>query len=170
MPEAESAFAAAPEVEADPDAAFQGVMAELVVQFTELPVPDSGSVDGLLTEAFPAPFVAAEAAERTSIVEDLYPGLAYELNRQSDGLGGLAAPEPPVVVSHGYWEVADVGSLAIEDEAIFGPPTQAEEPAEHPDHRLKDAVRLTGQAVHAWLSLLQAPSVAFEADVNVLSR
>lgn len=78
-----------------------------------------------------APAVAPEAPrlarfEPVEPAEDLYPGLAYALNRQAEGQGD-PDPEP-------------------------GPPAPT---ATAPEGRLATAVRLTGAAVHAWMDLLR---------------
>lgn len=78
-----------------------------------------------------APIVAPEAPrlatfEPVEPAEDLYPGLAFALNRRSDGLS-----EPTPMVERPAVEIPTTGN------------------------RLANAVKLTGAAVHAWMDLLR---------------
>jgi hypothetical protein len=95
---------------------------------------------GVVREAEPTPApakAATPAFEPVEVPEDLYPGLAYALNREAEG-APMPAPEPQTIA-----------------------PAFVETEAEERGHRLADAVRLTGQAVQAWMSLLmQGPTVA----------
>jgi hypothetical protein len=81
----------------------------------------------------------------------LYPGVAYALNHEHDGLGDTepVAPEPPnfaaVVAPAEVVESIEVAAVACEPEP----------PARTRGERLATAVQLTAQAVHAWVSILQ---------------
>ena len=71
---------------------------------------------------------AARAFDAIDVGDDLYPGVAYALNREPEREASPAVEAPE------------------------------REPAPRA-HRLAAAVRLTGQAVHAWFDLLRAPTV-----------
>jgi hypothetical protein len=154
-PEATPAPAPAPEptpivATVDPDAAFQVVMNETLSDFAAdlaggATVPTATALADL--DAPPA----APAPEPATPAEDIYPGLAFALNREADGLADAPFDPPtPEAIAHREPE-----------------PTPAEEPAR--GARLAAAMRLTGQAVHAWMSLLQAPSVALD-EAAALNR
>jgi hypothetical protein len=83
---------------------------------------------------------AAVAWEPVELGDDLYPGLAYELNRQGERTTLSDTPEPDV-------SCRDRSS----DHPSAAPPTSTE--------RLARAVHLTREALHAWATLLQAPTV-----------
>lgn len=137
----------------DPDAGFQVVMTETVSRFTaELAGGATAPTDTALATIAEPPPLPEPAPAVEAPAEDLYPGLAYDLNRDADGLPDdlLYVPAP----------------------AIVHQPTPPDpEPTAAPEQaaRLAAAVRLTGQAVHAWMSLLQAPSVALD-EAAALSR
>jgi hypothetical protein len=68
--------------------------------------------------------------EPLEVGEDLYPGEAYVLNRQAEGLG----------------EPAPIGVVGAVGDATTG-------------NQINQAVRLTRDAVYAWLNLLQSPAI-----------
>jgi hypothetical protein len=77
------------------------------------------------------------------VSDDPYVGMAYELNRES--MEGLVVPDQPA-------PAVDVRAAE--------PLVQAETPVDVPGgQRLATAVRLTGEALHAWATLLQGPAV-----------
>ncbi len=153
-------------VAVDPDAGFQMVMTETVNHFvSDLaggPVAPAETLIASVAEPTPAvapvvppapelePLPAPEAP-----AEDLYPGLAFELNRNADGLPEIWRTEPSPAI------------LAAVTPAPA--PTERSESEPPKTERLVAAVRLTGQALHAWMSLLQAPSVALDEAAS-LSR
>jgi hypothetical protein len=118
----------------------------------EVEVADSGDVAfGVVVDEM-AGAVASEGVEAPAVVaveqgvpaSGAFAGLAYELNRLSDGVGDgwMVAEDAPI-------EVADA-------EATPGP--AAEEIAldmEPRGERVGTAVRLTGQALQAWFSVLE---------------
>ncbi|MEO6807921.1 MAG: hypothetical protein ABI353_02280 [Isosphaeraceae bacterium] len=115
---------ATPIAETLTDQAFDSVVTQMVSTFA--------------TDATPLPTVAAletPSFEPVEVGDDLYPGLAYELNRASEGTPlpaqavALAAPAPT--------------------------PEQPEAETSSPGERLATAVRLTNQAVSAWVGLLR---------------
>jgi hypothetical protein len=117
----------------------------------------SGVVDQLVTGFAPSPSASSEAlvVNRKPVIEpDMYPGLAYELNRLAEGLEPIQPPAASIAV---------VGTE--QPEPIEAAPAAAESwsPSPAKSERLASAVRLTGQAFHAWISLLQqTPVVAAE--------
>ena len=95
------------------------------------------AVVGRMAETFAAP--APVAFEPVEVGEDLFPGLAFALNRQGSGAGAIEPTVASLPESGGITEP----SL----------PSRGE--------RLAAALRLTGQALNAWASLLrQGPTVA----------
>ena len=153
--------------EADPDAAFRGIVAKMAGEFAAeaqapAPVPAAEVAPALLADAdtwFPTP--AAEVAPALLADADTWfpmsPGASEPPAEEVAALdGAVAAPE--VVAGD---EVRDVEAVVVieEDE-------QAEAVVEPSDassraDRLADAVRLTGQAMNAWAGLLsQRPTVA----------
>lgn len=145
-------------VSADPDALFATVMTATVNEFrADLAAQAAPSAAEVLVQAPAEPTPAAPITEPPAALPeiaepDLYPGLAYALNREAEGLAITETPalEPPAVA------------------AAETAPTPA--PVNQPAARLQSAVRLTGQALHAWLSVLQAPTVALEGDTTTVSR
>jgi hypothetical protein len=145
------------------DQAFAAVVEEMVSSFTQ---------DSERRQAPPA--LAAIAPE-----DDLYPGLGYALNREAEGLSGSIAPAilaeetaPAPAPEVGPSPLTEEEAAAFEwvtEMAASLPAPEAEEPpavATEPAsgsqvQRLVQAVRLTGAAVHAWVTFLQqAPAVA----------
>lgn len=116
--------------EAADDEAFRAVVDAMASEFVpEAPRPSFPEEEGsriVLIEESDAPEVVAEDG-----ADDLYPGLAYALNRRAEGLGPMPSP------------------ATLDDPAT----------APGPDARLASAVDLTGRALRAWVSLLQAPTV-----------
>lgn len=137
--------------EADPDATFGAILEAMVADFdadATLPAPAEPAIpqEVAVAVAPPAPEPELEPAE------DLYPGLAYALNRDAEGLT-IPPAEPPAVAP------------AAPEPDLAAVPAPA-----RPD-RLRTAVRLTGEAAMAWLSLLHtSPAVALEAEGSTLSR
>jgi hypothetical protein len=118
--------AVAPPAETLTDQAFDGVVTQMVSSFA--------------TDATPVPPAAVAVLETPSfepaeVGDDLYPGLAYELNRASEG-----APLPAQ-------EVAQAALAPTSGQPKSKSPT--------PGERLAAAVRLTNQAVSAWVGLLR---------------
>ncbi len=136
---------------ADPDAAFSKVVGDLASRFAvevssvpkNEPKPLLAKLEVTPPPALPAEEVVAKADEP---VEDLYPGLAYALNRASEGLS--PSPFEPTTANR-------EATLPSKPEPIaetLAEPSRSE--------RLAQAVRLTGQAVNAWANLLgQRPAV-----------
>ena len=139
MPDDESAFEAldaTPDVigpaevaeTVDADRAFVAVVDEMAATFAA----DLAQAERREPEAVALARDTAEF-ESEGMDEDLYPGLAYVLNLEAEGLD-LSMPEPP----------------AAPDEVPVPVPTT---------DRLTRAVRLTREAVFAWASLLHGPAV-----------
>ena len=114
----------------------------MVVEFRqEISVPEAPAAPlPMLAETEPAPAPAAESLEAPAI-EELF-----------DPFFGI---DPEMTV--------------VETEVLPPTPVPALQ-AEPQEARLETAVRLTGQAFQAWLSLIQTPSVAFESDSTTFSR
>jgi hypothetical protein len=120
----------APEDADAEDRAFDEVVESIVTEFAAAPIP---------TPATTPTITATETDD-----DDYYPGLAYALNREADGL-----------------------SLPAERAALAGigpaPAAEPEEPAAPPAaprvQRFANAMRLTGQALQAWAALLQTSAV-----------
>lgn len=125
--------------------------------------------------------------------EDLYPGLAFELNHVAEGLNIIApafpmslpeqvfVSEPASPTSHEEWNLATTSQVPDEvpvavvevttEEAAAATAEVAVEPAkETRTERFSAAVRLTGQALHAWMSVLQAPRIAYSEPTDAISR
>jgi hypothetical protein len=124
------------------DAVFETVMNETASAFAA-----EAALETLMTEvglfdtvapAAPAQVAVVDREASAEVVEDLYPGEAYALNRLSDGLS--ESPAPTVVAS------------------AAPTPAAAPAPAGRAD-RWTHAVRLTREAVYAWASLLHGPAV-----------
>jgi hypothetical protein len=133
------------------DRAFERVVEEMVADFSpdEAANPTPADREPAPQADEPTDTEEASLAERPSEVEvampssetddasldvgdDLYPGLACTLNRQSDGLG-----EPATVTA----------------------PTTATDGDAPTGNQLNHAVRLTRDAVYAWIHLLQSPAL-----------
>jgi hypothetical protein len=152
MPAGLDAFATAADEPADPDAAFLGAMTATLQQFeAELAAVQAAAAVEQLAAAPPAPTSAPEPVVEQPADEDLYPGLAYALNRQAEGL-------------------ASVESVAPAPGAAEAAPSEPLAAAASRGERFQTAVRLTGQALHAWLSVLQTPALACDAAEVTLSR
>lgn len=155
-PAAEAAEAPAPVSVAeatDPDAAFSSIVSEMAATFAADTTPTTGALLASSEPVDPAPAnppaPAADELAGLEPVEDLYPGLAYALNRENEGLDPIpseahaveARAEPPAPVA------------TIEDAEPSADSSRAT--------RLAHAMKLTGQAVHAWAGLLsQGPSAS----------
>jgi hypothetical protein len=164
MPEGLDAFAAVPdEAEAapiDPDAAFQATMIETLDAFRADLAAVAPEAPGELIAATPAEPQPAPVPEPESVAiepaaDDLYPGLAYALNREAEGLVS-ETPAPTVAVA----------TAAVVAEPVVETPVVVASRGE----KVEAAVRLTGQALHAWLSVFQTPAVAYEAEAATVSR
>jgi hypothetical protein len=97
-------------------------------------------VSSFATDATPVPPAAVAVLETPSfepaeVGDDLYPGLAYELNRASEG-----APLP---------------AEAVAQAALAPTSGQPKSKSPTPGERLAAAVRLTNQAMSAWVGLLR---------------
>ncbi len=141
-PVAETAPAPAPViVAADPDAAFTTMVSEMVARFGEaISTPDAA------TE--PAPMLAQT---------DAPPPAAEELEADVAMLEDVFGFDPEM-------------ALVETDAPALIPNTQPEPAAEPTAERFATAVRLTGQAISAWMSVIQTPSVALDHDANMYSR
>lgn len=185
MPNGDQAFApvtegptpaveTAPVAQPDRDLDFGAALAATLQQFEEdfaalQPRPEP--LEPALAVAAPEPPAPApEAAE--PVQDDLYPGLAFALNREAEGIGPPPVPQAEPIASHTYWELTIESDAALVPEIEPALVAAAEPPAVEPsqERRIEEAVRLTGQAIHAWLSVLQAPSVALDAPSDTLSR
>jgi hypothetical protein len=102
----------------DEDRAFDAVVEEMVGDFAQPETPVEVAEAAAIFEPYP-------------LCDDLYPGLAYELNRQAEGLDTAEVDAPPP-----------------------GPA-----PRETAGNQLSTAVRLTRDAVFAWINLLQSPAL-----------
>jgi hypothetical protein len=127
------------EAQPDPDAEFAAIVDDMALAFAAEPKPDlafSAIVDDMATsfaadlarvappKVDPAPRRLV-AFEPLDVPDDLDVGIAFALNRDSQGVG--ISPEPP----------------EPEPKAPGGP------------ERLASAVRLTGQAAAAWMAVLR---------------
>jgi hypothetical protein len=134
--------------------AFDAVVDEMVADFSKVEVADKATpaapiVDeadaldlelaetlDLVTRAIDAAPSKAETVmqgtdyQPLEVGEDLYPGEAYVLNRDAEGLGASAP----------------IGGI----DAVGGVTT---------GNQINQAVRLTRDAVYAWLNLLQSPAI-----------
>lgn len=148
MPAGEQAFqedaivapAAAPIVVAPtPEQRFDAIVAGMASSFAADQSASPEPAPAVAAPQVEGPIVPLAAAEPTiessEPVEDLYPGVAFALNREAEGLG-LTLPMPE-------------GRVAAER-------ATAESPTE--GQRLVEAVRLTAQAFHAWVTLVQGPA------------
>ncbi len=139
-----------PAVAADPDAAFRKIVANMASSFAaDLPASAPAADPKPLIAQVETPPVATPAPAPAPAEEvvaeaaglDLYPGVAFALNRESEGITPIEAmaraePAPaPVPVAE---------------------PSRAD--------RLTEAVKLTGQALDAWAGLLsqRTPSSAVQ--------
>jgi hypothetical protein len=82
------------------------------------------------------------AFEPLEVGDDLYPGLAYALNRDSEVVADAGATPAPIVAEE---------ATSVEARAVAMPVGAGQ--------RLSTAVRLTGEAIHAWANLLRGPAV-----------
>ncbi|MDB5351889.1 MAG: hypothetical protein JWN86_3136 [Planctomycetota bacterium] len=129
----------------DPDAVFSQVVSGMASAFASqaapIPVPETKPLLAKVEVAPPLPLPAEEiVAGADEPAEDLYPGLAYALNRASEGL----AP-PPFEAPLAKVEAGPLPNAA---------PALPSETESSRSERLARAVQLTGQAVNAWASLL----------------
>jgi hypothetical protein len=135
--------APAPDVlTADPDAAFGAMVDTMVAGFTTEPAPETSSV---LVAETPAP---APAAEELIVLDP--ERFAFADDRDFDGLPDSLFARPEITAPAPERE--EVAAVAV-----------AEEPR---GDRVSEAVKLTGQALHAWLSVLQAPAVALHEPTH----
>ena len=132
----------------DPDLAFRTIVRKMAKEFAaDIPAPATSAepkpllaiVDAPIPtapEAAPAPPPADEVAAADEA--DLYPGVAFALNRSAEGL----APILSEVAARAEPEPASAPAVA--------------EPSNDPSRaeRLANAVKLTGQAMNAWAGLL----------------
>jgi hypothetical protein len=132
----------------DPDAGFRKVVASMASAFAadmpaatpvSEPKPLLAKVEAAPV-AVPAPAQAAEDVAGADL--DLYPGVAFALNREAEGVAPIEASA----------RAEPAPAMAPVAEATTDP-SRAE--------RLSQAVKLTGQAVNAWAGLLsQRPSAS----------
>ncbi len=119
MPNGTMAFASEPTQQARADEAFANVVDAMVADFED----QTTVVD---------------------IAEDdtnLFPGLAYALNREAEGLSIPATKGLGSDVDVPFGNAPDAEALTIDNESRA--------------QRVAAAIDLTGQAVHAWMSLVQ---------------
>lgn len=132
--------------ETDPDAAFRTVVGSMASAFAtdvSAPAPTS-EVRPLVAEAevaLPPASPALEVAAEEAPSPEESPDLAILLNREAEGLVPIEYPQPQEVVQ------------ADPEPGPEPAPTDADASATR-DDRLAHAVKLTGQAVHAWANLL----------------
>ncbi len=128
------------------DQIFSHVVGEMAEAFATRPSPPA-------LDAETAPVAAAETAEPALSQDELYPGLAYALNREADGLGQrlrTIATEP-----RSPSDSEPKGEIVRDDDS------QEPQAITPRGERIATAVRLTGQAMQAWLSVLQqSPTIA----------
>lgn len=92
-------------------------------------------VDAMVSSFVPqAPVVHVEGPK---VADDLYPGVAFALNRDAEGITPQATP-------------AEVAKQE---------PVASDETPATTERRFETALRLTGKAVEAWVALLQTPAV-----------
>jgi hypothetical protein len=134
------------------DALFAQIVTEMTDGFLRidappapLALPDAEPTMADLGELPPGP---ADEKPESAVVHDLYPGLAYELNSRSDGLGSMPGCEEFVVEAAAPGAPLDEtdhhASMAAQDPSRLG---RVE--------RLASAFRLTGQALQAWVSIFE---------------
>ncbi len=173
MPNGANAFAGlAFDQTRDTDAAFVAVVDEMASNF------DLAPADSTKAPTEQEPMIAMVVPEAPS---DLYPGLAYRLNQEADGIPDRNVQAPSVDATEdvptdlypGLAYVLNRDADGIDDVKIASADLPREEPqvvtvdVAEPQApysravRFSSAVHLTGQAVHAWLSLLQAPAVDY---------
>ncbi len=135
-------FVAAPR----PDAGFAAIIDEMAQSFVAGPEPDAGfaavvddmarsfAADLARVEPRPAEPPASPTAvvfEPLDLADDLETGIAFALNRESQGVGVTPEPSAPV------------------------PARASESGVPGGSERLASAVRLTGQAAAAWMAVLR---------------
>jgi hypothetical protein len=150
------------------DGAFEAALKDVIASFAaDRPAGEPERVAHTQTEPAPTP-----TFEPLVVDEDLYPGVAYALNREAEGLNltppappeDIAAFEPLVVGDELYPGVAY--ALNREAEGLNLPMTEPVASESHAIRRpvgqtggLIHAVRLTREAVYAWANLLHGPAV-----------
>jgi hypothetical protein len=177
MPNGDEAFPVCQTEVGDPDHDFSAALAATIVRFdadltmTDMPATEHVAIAETAIEA------AASATER----DDLYPGLAYQLNREGEAVSAEVSVLVGVAEPHTLWELAtesvSEGPAEVPNrlEALSVPTpeileSKAVTTADTAGQRLEAAVRLTGQALHAWLSLLQTPSLAYDSTSPTRNR
>lgn len=143
-----------PAQEESRDAAFGRVMNKMASAFVaDLMAPSIPTEPKALVAQADKPTTApapAAAAEELSGEVDLYPGIAFVLNRQAEGLSPIAMPGQPAVDTATATEPAPA---QVSETATSSESSRAE--------KLANAVKLTGEAMNAWAGLLsQRPSVS----------
>jgi hypothetical protein len=163
------------------DAAFQVAQVDLLGLFASevvtAPAPAPACPDAAF-DAAQAEFLAAFATtpqnvarraphfEPIDLPDDLYAGAAHALNRQSEGLNLQASPARgpafgPIDVPENLYAGAAY-ALNRQSEGLERPLALATARPAGPhgrDPRFTQAVRLTQEAVYAWVSLLHGPAV-----------
>lgn len=156
----EATVVAAPAPAPAPAEPTPALLAAAAAEATPAPAPDNPT----LPAAAPVPtFTPIE------VPDDLYQGVAFELNRLGEGLGEAVA-EPVVAVAPTAEPVVAVAPAAEPVVAVAAATEPVSAPAAPAGHaaidlagsrgqRLATAVRLTSEACEAWLKLIQGPAV-----------
>jgi hypothetical protein len=172
----------------DPDAAFHEAMTQSLEQFVAdlapaPPVaPSQDPSATLLAAAATAVDVSTQLVEGEEILT-VMPAIDFEPPAQplvaefqscdAFAAGQLAMDAPESLVVPERVEAASTGTsetsfAADTSETSFA--ATEDEADDDRSARLTSAVRLTGEAVRAWASLLRAPHVAYHDRAGVLSR
>jgi hypothetical protein len=130
MPDGVDAFTAAP-ISPAPEV----VVAEIAIDQEFAAV-----VDAMVESFTPAEAAPVVQVARLEVGDDLYPGVAFALNRDAEGLPSQDNATEGLEVASGEPSIRDAPEA-----------TRA--------NRLETAVKLTGKAFEAWVALLQAPAV-----------
>lgn len=167
------------------DSEFAAVVDDMVNRFAaDLPATAGATAKTLLAEqpAAPTATPSAPAFEPLDAPADLYPGVAYALNREAEGVAPPAqepadvtgpvlpvepAPEP-ASLAEAETETQTATSATVQPPDLV--PANEPKPVGHPvgqhlallapgRQRLAAAIRLTGEALEAWASLLEGPAV-----------
>lgn len=112
----------------DRDGDFETVVDEMVAAFARDQVaPATAEVKVVVT---------VPAYDPLEVGDDFYPGIAYALNREAEGLTAATPSTPSPMVA-----------------------APDREPTAAPEQRLTHALRLTREAVNAWAKLLHGPAI-----------
>jgi hypothetical protein len=167
-----------PQVVVDEDEAFQSAQLDVLAGFAaELTAPSRAN-DAPIVANGPAP-APGEPFDPIEVGEDLDSGLAYELNRESEGLNvtlliaerrvsAKSAKSEPIEIAEDLYlgiayelnRGAEGLDLPAEQARAEKTSTQFEDLARTPTETpFIHAVRLTREAVFAWANLLHGPAV-----------